>query len=382
MIHGLDGAVLTLPEEEVLVTETFTVTVTAGCGCSLKVYQIQVFGLRLRFELAKPQVDDGHRLQVVVTYNNDALPAELWNDLILYLGPFPQADPLSQVYVLLTTISGAGKDLPLELRLGGALVGQAAESISFAAPFVNCISTVGYGQCTVEELENNEVFVGTLGETMLYVKGRDDPQTGGRLIPWTLKNGVNPRCSCRGMGFGSDDVWGPDSGAWCMTTMASSATSEVCTSLIRVNQTHLLCEMKPRIDLTPAKCRDVDIVVAWGDLTTEMQTVPLKLPEPEIQAVEDMTPGRPLPIEVGDLTYRLDGINFGTPENGRMQVLVGDRSCEVTIRADQQLFCVMNGPLRHWANLGNVLFGTLGTVPKFIYKTKTMLHVFDLNFSP
>lgn len=55
---------------------------------------------------------------------------------------------------------------------------------------------------------------------------------------------------------------------------------------------------------------------------------------------------------------------------------------EVTIRADQQLFCVMNGPLRHWANLGNVLFGTLGTVPKFIYKTKTMLHVFDLNFSP
>ena len=28
------------------------------------------------------------------------------------------------------------QDLPLELRLGGALVGQAAESISFAAPFV------------------------------------------------------------------------------------------------------------------------------------------------------------------------------------------------------------------------------------------------------
>ncbi|CAK9042112.1 Hypothetical protein SCF082_LOCUS24276 [Durusdinium trenchii] len=451
--HNGSEAVLTLPEEEVLVTETFTVTVTAGCGCSLKVYQIQVFGLRLRFELAKPQVtkangdavnisevDDGHRLQVVVTYNNDALPAELWNDLILYLGPFPQAtlaapradlqeDPLSQVYVLLTTISGAGKDLPLELRLGGALVGQAAESISFAAPFVNCISTVGYGQCTVEELENNEVFVGTLGETMLYVKGqgfgsnellassslmrisvtqlynttelceesgwvsytemwcRLAPKGASPLVmlllgpmdetqllvvPWKIRykapviqNFSKPILQIVDGGqlfiigqnfpdFQDDNgVVGYESGRRLESERSVTArelqgisTSEVCTSLIHVNQTHLLCEMKPRIDLTPAKCRDVDIVVAWGDLTTEMQTVPLKLPEPEIQAVEDMTPGRPLPIEVGDLTYRLDGINFGTPENGRMQVLVGDRSCEVTIRADQQLFCVMNGPLR------------------------------------
>eukprot|EP00435_Cladocopium_sp_Y103_P007531 s495_g2.t1 len=188
-----DVLMLTLPAEEVLVTSSFTVKVSAGCGCVVDYYHVQVMGLRLSFHVGVPsvtkatgdavplnQTEEGHRLQVSVSYDNDALPSSLWNSLSIYLGPFQQVTlaapaesqtPSSQVYTLMTTLSAVGKDLPLQLRLAGALVGESSSNLSFAAPFVNCISTVGYGQCTAEELENKEVFVRTLGETMLYVKG-------------------------------------------------------------------------------------------------------------------------------------------------------------------------------------------------------------------
>lgn len=76
----------------------------------------------------------------------------------MYLGPFPQAtlaaprsdlQPLgaarslgfgaprtseSQVYVLMTTVAGVGKDLRLQLRIAGALVGESAHLLSFAKP--------------------------------------------------------------------------------------------------------------------------------------------------------------------------------------------------------------------------------------------------------
>ena len=36
--------------------------------------------------------------------------------------------------MLMTTIAGVGKDLRLQLRLAGAVVGESAQNLSFAAP--------------------------------------------------------------------------------------------------------------------------------------------------------------------------------------------------------------------------------------------------------
>lgn len=444
--NGTDVLMLTLPAEEVLVTSSFTVKVSAGCGCVVDYYHVQVMGLRLSFHVAVPsvtkatgdavplnQTEEGHRLQVSVSYDNDALPSSLWNSLSIYLGPFQQVTlaapaesqtPSSQVYTLMTTLSAVGKDLPLQLRLAGALVGQSSSNVSFAAPFVNCISTVGYGQCTAEELEKKEVFVRTLGETMLYVKGQGfgnhEALPGSDLMRISVTQSFNITELCEASGFVSNtEMWcrlvpkgasplemlllGPmdsaelllvpwsiryeapliknfsqpvlkimdggqlyiigqnfpdfqdDSGTVGFEANGSRrlsralegiSTSEVCTSLTRVNQTHLLCDMKSRIDLTRARCTDVDIVVAWGDLTTEMGTVPLRLNSPEITGVLDATPNRNRAVEVGTFFYRIDGVGFGTTENGRIQVLVGNRSCEVSSRNDTQIFCQMTGPLR------------------------------------
>ena len=62
-----------------------------------------------------------------------------------------------------------------------------------------------------------------------------------------------------------------------------------------------------RIDLTPAKCQDVEITVQWGDLTTRMSTVPLQLPPPSISGVQDLSPNL-IAVEVrgktiGDLRW-------------------------------------------------------------------------------
>jgi len=442
-----NALILTLPANEVLVTSSFTVQVNAGCGCVVDFYHIQVMGLRLSFAVTAPAVskatgdpvplnssEEGHRLEVQVTYNNDALPAALWSLLSIYVGPFQQVtlaaprpdlqtDPESQVYVLMTTLSAVGKDLPLQIRIAGALVGESSTNISFAEPFVNCISTVGYGQCTTEELEKKEVFVGTIGATMLYVKGlgfgSHETLAGSNIIRVSVTQSFNTTELCEATGWVSNtEMWcrlepkgasplemlllGPTdssellrvpwsiryqapvienfsqptlqimdggqlfiigqnfpdfqddggtvefeaNGSRRLRELAGISTSEVCVSLTRVNNTHLLCDMKSRIDLTRARCTDVDIVVAWGDLTTSMQTVPLRLPSPRILAVEDSTPSRAQPVEVGIFLYRLDGVGFGTMENGRVQVLVGNRSCQVSSRGDDQIFCQATGPLR------------------------------------
>ncbi|CAJ1361755.1 unnamed protein product [Effrenium voratum] len=138
-----------------------------------------------------------------------------------------------------------------------------------------------------------------------------------------------------------------EDGARRLRELQGISTSEVCTNLVRVNETHLLCELKPRIDLTPARCRDVEIVVAWGSLKTHMQSVPLRLPEPLISEAHDVTPNQPWPVEVGEaILYRLEGLNFGNWENGKIQVMVGDRTCAVSGREDTNVLCTTAGPLR------------------------------------
>ena len=100
--HG-SQQVLTLAAGEVLVSQRLSVDVSAGCGCAVGLYAVEVMGLRLRFSLQEATVtkatgdqvaldalDNGQRLQVLVTSHSD-VPAELWSQLTMYLGPFPQA---------------------------------------------------------------------------------------------------------------------------------------------------------------------------------------------------------------------------------------------------------------------------------------------------
>ncbi|CAJ1361756.1 unnamed protein product [Effrenium voratum] len=95
--------IMMLPADQVVVTTTFRVAVEAGCRCRSGLITVQVMGLRLSFELGDievtrstgdpvslQEVDEGQKLEVVVTYSNEALPAELWGQLAFYLGPFPQ----------------------------------------------------------------------------------------------------------------------------------------------------------------------------------------------------------------------------------------------------------------------------------------------------
>ncbi|CAE7320182.1 unnamed protein product [Symbiodinium natans] len=441
-------AVLTLPAEEVLVALNFTTRVTAGCQCAFGTYDVQVMGLRLRFQMSAPTVtkangdevsmdavEDGHKMEVIVTYTSDALPVQLWNQLSLYVGPFQQVtiasprpdletQPLHQVYQLMTILSGAGKDLPLELSIAGALVGASSSQISFAPPFVTCLSTVGYGQCTAEELEQEQVYISTVGETMLYAKGGfggHETLSSPGMIRLSVTQGENTTELCE------DSGWVSFSEMWCRLAPKGASplamyvvgpmnetelvqvpwairyqppiidnfsepvlqimdggqlyiigqnfpdfpgeeasvgyedaetvrrlrraqgtgfgTSEVCTRVVRVNQTHLLCEMKQRIDLTAARCREVDLVVTWGDLRSDAQSVPMLLPGPQIYSVQDTSLG--LPVEVGNgLPYHLTGINFGTSGNGKIQVMLGDRLCNITTRSDGEIYCVVDGPLR------------------------------------
>ncbi|CAJ1424946.1 unnamed protein product, partial [Effrenium voratum] len=409
-----------------------------------------VMGLRLSFELGDievtrstgdpvslQEVDEGQKLEVVVTYSNDALPAELWGQLAFYLGPFPQAtlaaprpdletDARTQVYMLMTTLSAVGKDLALQLRIAGAVLGEATQRLSFAQPLVSCISTSGYGQCSTDEMEKREVLISTLGESLLYVKGQGfgshellagsglirlsvtqlnnntelceasgwvsytemwcrlapkgatplavhilGPNGGVELleVPWvisyrspTIDNFSQPTLQIKDGGqmyiigtnfpdFQDDSgvltYESGEDGARRLRELQGISTSEVCTNLVRVNETHLLCELKPRIDLTPARCRDVEIVVAWGSLKTHMQSVPLRLPEPLISEAHDVTPTQPWPVEVGEaILYRLEGLNFGNWENGKIQVMVGDRTCAVSGREDTNVLCTTAGPLR------------------------------------
>ncbi|CAE7778651.1 unnamed protein product, partial [Symbiodinium microadriaticum] len=368
-------AVLKLPAEEVLTTMDLTVSVAAGCQCEFRTYSVQAMGLRLRFDMATPRVtkangdevgldavEDGHKMEVVVTYKSDALPAagtqaQLWNQLSLFVGPFQQVTVASprpdlemlDVYLMMTIVSGAGKDLPLQLSIAGAQVGVASAQISFAPPFVTCLSAVGYGQCTTEEREQEQVYVSTVGETMLYakgvlhattfsdaggqhdgaVRGAFDVRSGHwalsdsgwvsstemwcRLVPKgatplvmyvlgpmnqslasnvvrgyqppIIDNFSEPVLQIMDGGFTSSaktfrtsrvrnilpivSIVVPFWGTTMETIGAGFGTSEVCTNVVRVNQTHLLCEMKERIDLTAARCREVDLVVAWGDLRSQ-----------------------------------------------------------------------------------------------------------------
>lgn len=441
-------AVLKLPAEEVLTTMDLTVSVAAGCQCEFRTYSVQAMGLRLRFEMATPRVtkangdevgldavEDGHKMEVVVTYKSDALPAQLWNQLSLFVGPFQQVtvasprpdletEPLQQVYVMMTILSGAGKDLPLQLSIAGAQVGVASVQISFAPPFVTCLSAVGYGQCTTAEREQEQVFVSTVGETMLYAKGGfggHESLASPGMLRLSVTQGGNTTELCEDSGWvSSTEMWcrlvpkgatplvmyvlGPinqtelaevpwsiryqppiianfsepvlqimDGGQLYIIGQnfpdfpgeeasvgyedaeavrrlaglpgAGFGTSEVCTNVVRVNQTHLLCEMKERIDLTAARCREVDLVVAWGDLRSQAQSVPILLPGPQIDTLEDMSPG--LSVEVGSaILYQLRGVNFGTAGNGKIQVTMGDRPCNITSRNDGEIYCIVDGPLR------------------------------------
>ncbi|CAE7948942.1 unnamed protein product, partial [Symbiodinium sp. KB8] len=223
----------------------------------------------------------------------------------------------------MTIVSGAGKDLPLQLSIAGAQVGVASAQISFAPPFVTCLSAVGYGQCTTEEREQEQVYVSTVGETMLYAKGGfggHESLASPGMLRLSVTQGGNTTELCEDSGWvSSTEMWcrlvpkgatplvmyvlGPmnqtelvevpwsiryqppiidnfsepvlqimDGGQLYIIGQnfpdfpgeeasvgyedaevvrrlaglpgAGFGTSEVCTNVVRVNQTHLLCEMK------------------------------------------------------------------------------------------------------------------------------------------
>ena len=75
---------------------------------------------------------------------------------------------------------------------------------------MNCISTSGW-QCSTLEQEQREVFVNTLGETMLYIKGQgfgSHPLLANGLIRISVSQLYNTTELCEASGWvGYTEMW-------------------------------------------------------------------------------------------------------------------------------------------------------------------------------
>ncbi|CAE8640128.1 unnamed protein product [Polarella glacialis] len=471
---------LSLPVAEATVSLTGVVSVTSMAG-PVRSYQVQVMALRLNFDVGIPKLttvtgadvslqplEEGRSLEVQVNYSSSsALAAEVWSRLQIFLGPFPQttlAIPVTgttsgggaqQYHLVVLAMLGVGRDLPLQLRLGDALVGQAPSMMSFVDPVVSCISSTGYGSCSAAALEAMEVILATVGETMIFVKGSgfgSHPMLAqaGPLAEQLLRLAVTRESSAvRSLELCADSAWASSSELWCrllpqvapplslallgptgrkLTTdgsgsapaaavanswevaplidlqwtaayappvvselssmdlplsgggqlfivgsgfpnftsdlprvqlqpgsqssarlrrLQASGSDALCAPLVRVNDTHLFCNLSSFLNLSSWGCSSMDLEVVWGNLRSQLQAPALRVPKPQITTVTEVSPGPDGNVEIGTgSTFEVQGRGFGTDGNGPIVLKVGDVLCDVSARTDTRLFCSIDGQLR------------------------------------